>query len=111
MLEWKQNRDGATALFINGARRVGKSAMAENFPRNECESYIVVDFADAIYAVWEAVDNTSDRNNFFMQLEFIYGVTLVPETDEERFLQHQAIEVMEDSKRRAKAMNGLGKNL
>lgn len=76
MLEWKQSRDGATALLIKGARRIGKSTIAEEFARNEYESYIVVDFADAPQAVWEAVDNISDRNNFFMQLQFIYGVTL-----------------------------------
>ena len=40
-----------------------------------------------------------------------HGITLEPETDEERFLQQQALEVMEDSKRRAKAMNGFGKKL
>ena len=71
MLEWKRSRDGATALLIKGARRVGKSTIAEEFARNEYESYIVVDFADAPQAVWEAVDNISDRNNFFMQLQFI----------------------------------------
>ncbi|MBR5651810.1 MAG: ATP-binding protein [Bacteroidales bacterium] len=76
MLEWKRSRDGATALLIKGARRVGKSTIAEEFARNEYESYIVVDFADAPKAVWDAVDNISDRNNFFMQLQFIYGVTL-----------------------------------
>ena len=76
MLEWKQSRDGTTALLIKGARRVGKSTIAEEFARNEYESHIVVDFADAPKAVWEAVDNISDRNNFFMQLQFIYGVTL-----------------------------------
>jgi hypothetical protein len=76
MLEWKRSRDGATALLIKGARRVGKSTIAEEFAHNEYESHIVVDFADAPAAVWEAVDNISDRNNFFMQLQFIYGVTL-----------------------------------
>ncbi len=76
MLEWKQSRDGATALLIKGARRIGKSTIAEEFARNEYESHIVVDFADAPQAVWEAVENISDRNNFFMQLQFIYGVTL-----------------------------------
>ena len=76
MLEWKQSRDGATALLIKGARRVGKSTIAEEFARNEYESYIVVDFADAPAAVWEAVGNISDRDSFFMQLQFIYDVTL-----------------------------------
>ena len=76
MLQWKQERDGETALLIKGARRVGKSTIAEEFARREYKSYIVVDFADAPKAVWEAVGNISDRNYFFTQLQFIYGVKL-----------------------------------
>lgn len=77
MLQWKQTRDGATALLIKGARRVGKSTIVEEFARKEYESYILVDFADAPAALWEAVENISDRNNFFLQLQFIYGVKLI----------------------------------
>lgn len=76
MLDWKQSSAGKTALLIKGARRIGKSTIAEEFARNEYKSYIVVDFADAPQALWEAVRNISDRNNFFMQLQFIYGVQL-----------------------------------
>lgn len=39
MLQWKQNRNGATALLIKGARRVGKSTIAEEFARNEYKNY------------------------------------------------------------------------
>lgn len=76
MLQWKRERDGKTALLIKGARRIGKSTIAEEFAKREYDSYIVVDFADAPAALWEAVNNISDRDNFFMQLQFIYGVTL-----------------------------------
>lgn len=76
MLNWKHTRDGSTALLIKGARRVGKSTIAEEFARREYDSYILVDFADAPLALWEAVENISDRNSFFMQLQFIYGVKL-----------------------------------
>lgn len=76
MLQWKQSRDGSTALLIKGARRVGKSTIVEEFARREYQSYILIDFADASAALWEAVDNISDRDNFFMQLQFIYGVKL-----------------------------------
>ena len=76
MLQWKRERDGKTALLIKGARRVGKSTLAREFAQKEYDSYIVVDFADAPTAVWDAVKNISDRNNFFLQLQFIYGVTL-----------------------------------
>lgn len=76
LLDWKKNNDGHTALLIKGARRVGKSTIAEEFAKKEYDSYIIVDFADAPAAVWEAVENIADRNNFFMQLQFIYGVQL-----------------------------------
>ena len=77
MLKWKQERDGKTALLIKGARRVGKSTIAEEFARNEYESYIVVDFADAPDELWAAVEHISDRNYFFTQLQFIYNVRLI----------------------------------
>ncbi|MCQ2204430.1 MAG: AAA family ATPase [Bacteroidales bacterium] len=76
MLHWKHTKDGATALLIKGARRIGKSTIVEQFAKNEYKSYILVDFADAPAALWEAVKNISDRNNFFVQLQFIYGVKL-----------------------------------
>ena len=44
MLAWKRDNDGRTALMIKGARRVGKSTIAEEFAKNEYESYILVDF-------------------------------------------------------------------
>lgn len=76
ILDWKKTKDGKTALLIKGARRVGKSTIAEEFAKNEYRSYIVVDFADAPAALWEAVENISDRDYFFTQLQFIYGVQL-----------------------------------
>lgn len=76
MLQWKKSRDGETALLIKGARRVGKSTVAEEFARKEYKSYILIDFADASAAVWEAVENISDRDNFFLRLQYIYGVKL-----------------------------------
>ena len=76
MLQWKQSRQGKTALLIKGARRVGKSTIAEEFARREYKSYIVVDFSDAPESLWNAVQHISDRDYFFTQLQFIYGVTL-----------------------------------
>lgn len=76
MLQWKQSRQGKTALMIKGARRVGKSTIAEEFARREYKSYIVVDFSDAPESLWNAVQYISDRDYFFTQLQFIYGVTL-----------------------------------
>ena len=45
MLNWKSESNGKTALLIKGARRVGKSTIAEEFARKEYSSYILVDFS------------------------------------------------------------------
>jgi len=76
MLKWKSEKDGKTALLIRGARRVGKSTIAEEFAKKEYTSYIKVDFAEAPDEVWEAVSHISNRDQFFLQLQFIYGVKL-----------------------------------
>lgn len=47
LLEWKREKNGSTALLIEGARRIGKSFIAELFAKNEYESYIVIDFTTA----------------------------------------------------------------
>ena len=47
MQEWKLRSDGKTALLIEGARRVGKSTVVEEFAKNEYRSYILIDFAEA----------------------------------------------------------------
>ena len=53
LLEWKQDSDGRTALLIEGARRIGKSTVVEEFARNEYESYILLDFSVASKATRE----------------------------------------------------------
>ncbi|MBR0301316.1 MAG: ATP-binding protein, partial [Bacteroidales bacterium] len=78
LVRWKREKDGKTALLIRGARRVGKSTIAEEFAKNEYTSYIKIDFADAPDAVWEAVNHITDRDRFFLQLQFIYNVRLEP---------------------------------
>ena len=45
LVAWKNESQGKTALMIEGARRVGKSTVAEEFARNEYESYILIDFS------------------------------------------------------------------
>ena len=42
--EWKTTSNGKTALLIEGARRVGKSYIVEEFAKQEYESYILIDF-------------------------------------------------------------------
>ena len=44
LVDWKRDGAGRTALLIDGARRVGKSYIAEMFAKSEYKSYILVDF-------------------------------------------------------------------
>ena len=76
MLKWKQERNGATALLIQGARRVGKSTIAEEFARNEYTSYILIDFSKVSKAVANLFDDVSDLNYLFLRLQFIFNVQL-----------------------------------
>ena len=47
LVRWKEEKAGSTAMMIEGARRVGKSYIAEEFARNEYDSYILIDFSKA----------------------------------------------------------------
>lgn len=47
LLDWKEKRNGEVALLIDGARRIGKSYIVEEFAKNEYESYILIDFNKA----------------------------------------------------------------
>ena len=47
LLQWKQEKNGTTALMIEGARRVGKSYIAKEFARNEYDPFILIDFSRA----------------------------------------------------------------
>lgn len=76
MLRWKQESDGRTALLIKGARRIGKSTIAEEFARNEYESYIIIDFSIADNAVKELFAHISDLNYFFLRIQSLYNVSL-----------------------------------
>lgn len=76
LLEWKTGSDGRTALLIEGARRVGKSTVVEEFAKNEYESYIHIDFSRASKAVKELFEDISDLDYLFLQLQLQYKVDL-----------------------------------
>ena len=77
LVEWKQESAGNTALLIEGARRIGKSTVAEAFAKNEYATYIMIDFSIAPKAVKELFEDLSDLNFFFLQLQLLYHVDLV----------------------------------
>ena len=76
LLEWKTESDGRTALLIEGARRVGKSTVVEEFAKNEYESYILIDFSRASKAVKKLFEDISDLDYLFLQLQLQYKVDL-----------------------------------
>ena len=76
MLKWKMERRGDTALLIQGARRIGKSTIAEEFARREYRSYILIDFSRAPQGVNDLFSDISDLNYLFLRLQFIYQVQL-----------------------------------
>ncbi len=76
MLDWKRQSAGKTALLIKGARRIGKSTVAEVFARNEYESFISIDFSIAAAEIIELFDHISDLDFFFLRLQSLTGVSL-----------------------------------
>lgn len=76
LLLWKRTDDGRTAVLIQGARRVGKSTIAEEFAAKEYETYILVDFAACSTEIRELFNDLSDLNRIFMRLQLEYGVEL-----------------------------------
>lgn len=78
MLQWKQERDGSTALLIKGARRVGKSTLAEEFAKREYESYLCIDFTEAPKEVRDLFNDISDLDSLLLSLQFHYQKRLSP---------------------------------
>lgn len=76
MLQWKKESEGKTALLIKGARRVGKSTIAEEFAKKEYSSYILIDFSIVTKEVHELFEDLSDLNYLFLRLQLIYHVNL-----------------------------------
>lgn len=77
LLDWKNTTQGKKALLIEGARRIGKSTIAEEFARHEYKSYILIDFNDVSDAVINAFNNLlGDLDTFFMVLSTEFGVEL-----------------------------------
>ena len=77
MLQWKNNEARKCALMIEGARRVGKSYIVEEFAKTEYKKHLIIDFAKARKAVKELFEEKlDDLNEFFLMLEARTGVVL-----------------------------------
>lgn len=76
LIEWKEQYSHKYAVLLEGARRVGKSTIAENFAKNEYRSYILIDFSKTTDNIRECFDDIANLNMFFLRLQAETGVTL-----------------------------------
>ena len=78
LCDWKKEYQGKKALLIEGARRVGKSTICEEFGKNEYESYIFIDFAKKDKTVEGYFENyLNDLDTLFLMLATYFRVKLV----------------------------------
>ncbi len=76
LCEWKATANGSKALLIEGARRIGKSTIAEEFGKSEYKSFILVDFNKASGKVKNLFDNLTNLDMFFQDLSLEYNTRL-----------------------------------
>lgn len=77
LLEWKQQSNGETALLVEGARRVGKSSIVEEFAKREYGSYVIIDFNRPKEGVVDAiVKHPDDLDGLFNLIMVSYGKVL-----------------------------------
>lgn len=76
LLDWKENFANQYAVLLEGARRVGKSTIAEHFASKEYKSYILIDFSIANDDVISCFEDVNNLNMFFLRLQAVTGVTL-----------------------------------
>ena len=77
LLKWKKESNGSSALLVQGARRIGKSTIVEEFARREYQSYILVDFTKCSQEVKDLFNDVSDLNYIFLRLQLVYNVQLI----------------------------------
>ena len=74
--QWKQDNNGRSAVLVEGARRIGKSTVVEEFAKHEYKSYILIDFNKASERVKSLFDDLTDLDFIFLFLQSIYHTTL-----------------------------------
>lgn len=76
LLAWKNSKTQNSALLIEGARRVGKSTIVEEFAKREFSDYLLVDFRKESEEVKALFNNMKDLNAFFRNFFLSQGKTL-----------------------------------
>ena len=57
LLKWKNETQGSKAILVEGARRIGKSTVVEEFAKNNYKSYIIIDFSKTTNSIKESFNN------------------------------------------------------
>lgn len=76
MLQWKKESNGESALLVQGARRIGKSTIVEEFAKREYQSYILIDFNKTSATIKSLFDDLMDLDFLFLQLQAVYNTPL-----------------------------------
>lgn len=98
MLEWKTTSKGRSALLLEGARRIGKSTIVEEFAKKEYSSYILIDFNEASQDVKDLFENLMDLDYIFLYLQNIYQTSLY---------EHEAVIVFDEVQQCPKARQAI----
>lgn len=99
LLDWKRHVANEKALMLEGARRIGKSTIVEQFGQAEYRSYLLIDFNDASEAVINAFERyLTDLDSFFLILSTEYNVTLYP---------HESLIIFDEVQRYPKARQAI----
>ena len=77
LLKWKEISAGSSALLIEGARRIGKSTIVEEFAKAEYDDYMLLDFARESTDIKDNfINNINDLDTFFRNLFLLKGRSL-----------------------------------
>ena len=99
LLDWKKNSSRECALLIDGARRVGKSYIVEEFAKAEYRSYAIIDFTHADKAIKDLfLKYMSNLDTFFAYLS---SLTDVP------FYRHETLIVFDEVQHFPKAREAI----
>ncbi|SET84535.1 hypothetical protein SAMN04487771_105215 [[Clostridium] aminophilum] len=78
LVDWKKNYAPKYAALLEGARRVGKSTVAEEFAKENYRTYIKVDFANITKELLDVFGDIANQKVFFLRLQAVTGITLYP---------------------------------
>lgn len=77
LLEWKEMSAGTSAVLLEGARRIGKSTIVEEFAKQEYDDYMILDFAKESKDIKNNfIENMDDLDTFFRNLFLLKGRSL-----------------------------------